>query len=96
MRAVSLLRQNYPELPIIARARDRAECIALQQAGATVAVLEAMESGLHLGGAALRALGVEDIEASLAVERFRADNYTALSEIIPPGGRPAEASEHRR
>ena len=87
MRAVSLLRQNYPELPIIVRARDRAECSALQKAGATVTVLEAMESGLHLGGAALRALGVEDIEASLAVERFRADNYTALSDIIPPGGK---------
>lgn len=86
MRAVSLLRQNYPDLPIVARGRDRAECVTLQEAGATVTVLEAMESGLHLGGAVLRVIGVEDVEASLAISRFREDNYAGLSEIIPPGG----------
>ena len=86
MRAVSLLRQSYPDLPIVARGRDRAECAALREAGATATVLEAMESGLHLAGALLQAIGIEDAEADRAIARFREDNYAALSEIIPPGG----------
>lgn len=86
MRAVSVLRQSCPDLPIIARGRDRAECAALHEAGATVTVLEAMESGLHLGGAVLRVIGLEDADANDAMARFREDNYAALSEIVPPGG----------
>lgn len=86
MRAVSLLRQSYPMLPIVARGRDRAECDALQQAGATMTVLEAMESGLHLGGAVLRAIGIDDFDADLSIQQFRDNNYAALSEIVPPGG----------
>jgi CPA2 family monovalent cation:H+ antiporter-2 len=86
MRAVSMLRQHYPELPILARGRDRAGCVALQEAGATATVLEAMESGLHLGAAVLRALGVGDSDTAMAVTKFRDNNYAAVSEIIPPGG----------
>jgi CPA2 family monovalent cation:H+ antiporter-2 len=97
MRAVSLLRQSYPDLPIVARGRDRPACAALQEAGATTTVLEAMESGLQIGGAVLRAVGIDDAEAGQAIARFREDNYAALSEIIPPGGvRPAEKSHRGR
>ncbi len=95
MRAVSMLRQRYPELPILARGRDRAGCVALQEAGATATVLEAMESGLHLGAAVLRALGIGDSDAALAVTKFRDNNYEALSEIIPPGGVKATGKAHR-
>lgn len=84
LRAVSTLRQHYADLPILARGRDRADCAALREAGATATVLEAMESGLHLGAAVLRALGIGDSEA--VVTKFRDNDYAAVSEIIPPGG----------
>jgi voltage-gated potassium channel Kch len=83
-------------LPILARARDRAGCIALQEAGATATVLEAMESGLHLGAAVLRALGIEDSDAARAVTKFRDNNYAAVSEIIPPGGGGQATGKTRR
>ena len=86
MRAVSLLRQSYPALPIVARGRDRVECDALRDAGATVTVLEAMESGLHLGGALLRVIGIDDLDAELSIKQFREKNYAALGITIPPGG----------
>lgn len=87
MRAVSLLRQHFPDLPVLARARDRNHCLALSDAGATATVLEAMESGLHLGGAMLRALGIEESEVGLAVTALRDNNYAGLAELIPPGGK---------
>lgn len=86
MRAVAVLRHSCPDLPIVARGRDRAECAALHEVGATITVLEAMESGLHLGGAVLRVIGLEDADANDAMARFREDNYAALTEIVPPGG----------
>lgn len=86
MRAVSLLRQHHANLPILARARDRDHCLALAEAGATATVLEAMESGLHLGGAVLRQLGIEETDISVAITRFRDNDYAALIEIIPAGG----------
>jgi voltage-gated potassium channel Kch len=95
MRAVSILRQHYPELPILARGRDRAECVALEEAGATATVLEAMESGLHLGMAVLQALGIEDGDAARAMTKFRANNYAGLRDIIPPGGAKAARTAQR-
>lgn len=55
-------------------------------------VLEAMESGLHLGGAVLRVIGIDDFDADLSINQFRDNNYAALSEIIPPGGQAASKS----
>jgi CPA2 family monovalent cation:H+ antiporter-2 len=94
LRAVVVLRQHYPELPILARGRDRAECVALQEAGATATVLEAMESALHLGVAVLQALGIGDGDTASSLTKFRANNYAALNDIIPPeGGKARDAAQ---
>lgn len=55
---VRKLRQSYPELPIIARARDASHAAELYRAGASVAVPETLESSLQLSEAALVELGV--------------------------------------
>ena len=52
------LRAAYPELPIIARARDTAHAAALYRAGASTAVPETLESSLQLSEAVLVDLGV--------------------------------------
>jgi len=52
------LRAAYPELPIIARARDSAHAAALYRAGASTAVPETLESSLQLSEAVLVDLGV--------------------------------------
>jgi CPA2 family monovalent cation:H+ antiporter-2 len=52
------LREEYPELPIIARARDAAHAARLYKAGVTDAVPEAMEASLQLSEAVLVDIGV--------------------------------------
>src|SRR5690606_8326791 len=52
------LRAAYPDLPIIARARDTAHAAELYRAGATTAVPETLESSLQLSEAVLVDLGV--------------------------------------
>jgi CPA2 family monovalent cation:H+ antiporter-2 len=52
------LRVAFPELPIIARARDTAHAAELYKAGATDAVPETLEASLQLSEAALVDLGV--------------------------------------
>ncbi|MBN9504622.1 MAG: cation:proton antiporter [Altererythrobacter sp.] len=57
-RLVRKLRAAYPELPIIARARDTIHAAELYKAGASTAVPETLESSLQLSEAVLVDLGV--------------------------------------
>ncbi|NIJ38246.1 CPA2 family monovalent cation:H+ antiporter-2 [Sphingopyxis panaciterrae] len=58
LRMTRQLRQKYPDLPIISRARDADHAGALYQAGASDAVPETLESSLQLAEAVLIDLGV--------------------------------------
>ncbi len=57
-RLVRKLRGQYPDLPIIARARDPGHAAALYRAGASHAVPETLEASLQLSEAVLVDLGV--------------------------------------
>lgn len=57
-RLVTKLRQNYPDLLIVARARDADYAAALYRAGASHAVPETLESSLQLSEAVLVDIGV--------------------------------------
>ena len=57
-RLVRKLRSSYPDLSIIARARDSFHAAELYKAGASTAVPETLESSLQLSEAALVDLGV--------------------------------------
>jgi len=52
------LRRSFPEVPIVARARDTAHAAQLYKAGVTDAVPETLEASLQLSEAALVDLGV--------------------------------------
>jgi CPA2 family monovalent cation:H+ antiporter-2 len=58
LRMTRQLRQKYPDLPIISRARDADHAATLYQAGASDAVPETLESSLQLAEAVLIDLGV--------------------------------------
>jgi CPA2 family monovalent cation:H+ antiporter-2 len=58
LRMTRLLRQSYPGLSLISRARDADHAAALYNAGATDAVPETLESSLQLAEAVLVDLGV--------------------------------------
>lgn len=57
-RLARTLRRSFPDLPIIARARDTAHAAELYRAGVTDAVPETLEASLQLSEAALVDLGV--------------------------------------
>lgn len=57
-RLVRKMRAAYPDLPVIARARDATHAAALYKAGASLAVPETLESSLQLSEAVLVDLGV--------------------------------------
>jgi len=58
VRLARILRERYPELTIVARARDPNHAAALYRAGATDAVPETIESSLQLSEAVLCDLGL--------------------------------------
>jgi CPA2 family monovalent cation:H+ antiporter-2 len=58
VRLARRLRESFPELPIIARARDTVHAAELYKAGVTDAVPETLESSLQLSEAVLVDLGV--------------------------------------
>ena len=57
-RLTKRLRETFPDLPIVARARDPAHAALLYRAGVTDAVPETLEASLQLAEAALVDLGV--------------------------------------
>jgi CPA2 family monovalent cation:H+ antiporter-2 len=60
LKSVTDIRQAYPHLQIIARARDTAHAQALLAAGANVAMPETLEVGLQLGTHVLEHLGIAE------------------------------------
>ncbi len=76
---VESVRKRWPELPVLARARDVAEADALKALGVIAAVPEAVEGSLRLGATLLGLLGSseEAVEELLAV--LRHDDYRALA-----------------
>ena len=68
----------YPDLPIVVRAKDLSKAEELYAAGAGIIVPETYETGLQLGGAVLKTIGVSEFEVSRIKNLFRAGNYIKL------------------
>jgi CPA2 family monovalent cation:H+ antiporter-2 len=73
--AIISIRKMYPDIPIIARAWDRANARELEAVGATKARAEAFESSLQLGKATLECVGVPQHEIDRLIKQFRAEGY---------------------
>ena len=81
-RITRTLRAAYPELPILARARDSTHAAALYRAGASTAVPETLESSLQLSEAVLVDLGVAMGPVIASIHEKRDE----LRELIREGG----------
>jgi CPA2 family monovalent cation:H+ antiporter-2 len=71
----------YPKLPIIVRAKDLSRSGEFYEAGVKIIVPETYETGLQLGGAVLKAVGVSEFEVSRIKNQFRAGNYIKLPKV---------------
>ncbi len=84
-KSLKTISKQYPELSIIVRSPDLRHSAELYEMGATIIVPEDYETGLQLGGAVLKALGINELEIARMKEQFRAGNYviTKQEEDVP-------------
>ncbi len=81
LQAISHVKNSYPALPVIARARDLEASARMVQAGATLALPEAVESSLRLANDVLRLLGMPTDNIDLLLRDARRRDY----ELVKPG-----------
>jgi voltage-gated potassium channel Kch len=77
-RVVASLHSAFSRVPVFVRGRDMLMCHKLSELGAHLTVSETLESSAELARAALLHLGLENLEVSIAMERFRQDYYERI------------------
>jgi len=80
---VDRVREHFPKLRIVARARNVGHYSALRRKGVEVVERETFEGSITLGRKALEALGCPPFEARERADRFRRFNVSMLEELIP-------------
>jgi len=80
-KTVKNISQNYDNVEIIARAEDTKHGKGLKRLGASITVPSTIETGLQIGGAALKHLGVAEHDIFSIKDQFRGDSYSFTEEI---------------
>jgi glutathione-regulated potassium-efflux system ancillary protein KefC len=80
---VDAVREHFPSLPILARARNVSHYLELRHRGVTWIERETFEAALAAGRKALEALGVARYEARERADRFRRHNLRNLDDLFP-------------
>jgi glutathione-regulated potassium-efflux system protein KefB len=78
MRTAEVVKQNYPQLPIYARARNRTHAHRLLDLGVKVVHRETFSSAIEMAGDVLRGLGQAEREVKSAMAMFRAHDERRL------------------
>ena len=79
LRTAALVREQFPQLKVYARARNRQHAFSLMDLGVEVIVRETYGSSLEMAGKVLEALGESPSAAREAVRRFRAHDEATLA-----------------
>lgn len=80
---VDAVRRDFPDLPILARARNVTHYYQLMDRGVTVIERETFESALRLGRQTLQQLGFGAYRARQAAMKFRTHNIKLLHAVYP-------------
>ncbi len=75
LRAAHAVRKHWPDLPVLARARDTAHALRLRAAAVEAPVPEAIEAGLALARQTFDALGLPRETALHRIENRRAEEF---------------------
>ena len=90
MRTARAVRENFPDLPIVARARNRDHALALFALGIETVVRETYASSLEAAERTLERLGFSPADAREAVRRFRQHDEELLEQQFGLRGNPEE------
>jgi CPA2 family monovalent cation:H+ antiporter-2 len=77
---VERVHDNFPHMPLFARAKDLDGVQDLENSGATLVVPETLETSLRLGAAALYHFGLPEHEVERVIRLFRSRDYMAAKE----------------
>ncbi|KRB91484.1 glutathione-regulated potassium-efflux system protein KefC [Noviherbaspirillum sp. Root189] len=80
---VDAVREEFPHVPILARARNVTHYYDLMDRGVTVIERETFEAALQLGRRTLQQLGFGAYQARQAAMKFRAHNLKTLQAVYP-------------
>jgi glutathione-regulated potassium-efflux system ancillary protein KefC len=83
LRLVDAVKEHFPKLKIVARARNLGHLYQLRSRGIEVVERETFESALLIGRRTLEALGIGAYEARESADRFRRQNIDAMERIFP-------------
>jgi glutathione-regulated potassium-efflux system ancillary protein KefC len=83
LKLVDVVQQYFPELPIVARARNVTHWRELRERGLVRIERETFESALRAGRHAFETLGVRPFEARERADAFRRHNVAGLEELLP-------------
>lgn len=90
LRIAHTLKQQYPNLPIIARSRDRPHTIEMRRAGVADVHRETFAAAFEAGISALRMLGYRAHTAHRLAQRWRAHEERELDELVRLWGQGEE------
>jgi voltage-gated potassium channel Kch len=80
VRAVTLVRKQFPHLKILARARNRQHAIRLMDLGVHYLIRETLLSSLDMAQQTLETLGMSRTEALDSIHRFKAHDERTLEQ----------------
>ena len=80
---VDAVRREFPQLEILARARNVSHYYDLLDRGVTIIERETFEASLQLGGRLLQQLGFSASRAQQVVHKFRTHNLKTLMAVYP-------------
>ncbi|MCY7388058.1 MAG: glutathione-regulated potassium-efflux system protein KefC [Burkholderiales bacterium] len=83
LKLTDIVREHFPNLKIIARARNVSHYIELRQRGVEIVERETFESALMAGRHALEALGIDPFRARDMANIFRRHNISITEAMIP-------------
>jgi glutathione-regulated potassium-efflux system ancillary protein KefC len=83
LEAAKMVRENFPGLTIVARARNVRHYYELHDLGVTLVERETLDSALMSGRSVLEQLGWERHQARTLAMRFRRHNIAQLQQIAP-------------
>lgn len=83
LKIVTLARKHFPQLQVVARARDLSHWNALRDLGVTLVQRELFESSLASARTVLELMGLSTAEASTFTDRFRKHNIALADRMYP-------------
>ena len=81
-----LVREHFPQLTLVARARNLDHYYRLRKLGVTLIERETLDSALLSARSVLETLGLDPLSAQAAAERFRAHSLELIEQMAPHQG----------